>query len=108
MTSSTSLLRRFKRPSIATIPPHEITMSPPPSQQSHSRRLSIDSLDEEYFDKTYVPLSNLPTPPMSNASSRRASYEDGFVAHQECLNPNLLGTSGCFLVSIDCMLICGL
>lgn len=77
-----------------------------PSRHTLSRRSSIDSLDDEYFDKTYVPLSNLPTPPLSsnsNASSRRASYEDGF-AGAEYLNPNLLGVSRYDILSKELLL----
>lgn len=65
----------------------------PLQPRSLRQNSSNDALDEEYFDKTYVPLSSLPTPPLSynsNASSRRVSYEHGY-GHAEYLNPNLLG-----------------
>ncbi|KAG9229419.1 hypothetical protein BJ875DRAFT_445979 [Amylocarpus encephaloides] len=61
---------------------------------SRSRSLSLDSsVDDEYFFKTYVPLSNLPTPPLgssSNPASRRQSAEV-FLTQGEILDADLLG-----------------
>ncbi|KAF4636578.1 hypothetical protein G7Y89_g1505 [Cudoniella acicularis] len=73
---------------------HE-SMTPP--MASRSRSSSSASFDESYFEsyfsKTYVPLSNLPTPPLSshsNPSSRQRSPEN-FLSVGEVLDPNLLG-----------------
>jgi hypothetical protein len=61
---------------------------------THSPDYSDDEFDfdEEYFSRTYQPLSNLPTPPPSSRESMvgqspRALLEDGGL-----LNSALLGT----------------
>jgi len=70
------------------------TMTPPMASRSGTSSLS-SSFDESYFSKTYVPLSNLPTPPLSlhsNASTRQQSPEALF-SPGEIQDPELLGTS---------------
>lgn len=51
---------------------------------------SDDEFDEEYFARTYRPLSNLPTPPPSSrdsstAQSPKSLLEDGGLASSELL-----------------------
>jgi hypothetical protein len=67
-------------------------MSPPLS--SRSRSSSLDSaFDEEYFSKTYVPLSNLPTPPTSSHSNVLGVTQDigDVLLYRENLDPDLIG-----------------
>jgi hypothetical protein len=62
-----------------------------------SRRSSVSSFDDEYIEfflaKTYVPLSNLPTPPLSSHSNNNLhqDYPEDILAPGEILDPNLLG-----------------
>jgi len=52
------------------------------------------SVDESYFFKTYVPLSNLPTPPPSSHSSFDHALQTNssiFFPDSETLDPELLG-----------------
>ncbi|KAE9363670.1 hypothetical protein N431DRAFT_448250 [Stipitochalara longipes BDJ] len=67
-------------------------MTPPMASRSRSSSLS-SSFDESYFSKTYVPLSSLPTPPLSshsNSSTRQQSPE-AFFSPGEISDPDLLG-----------------
>ncbi|KAH8784772.1 hypothetical protein F5882DRAFT_428438 [Hyaloscypha sp. PMI_1271] len=62
------------------------------ASRSQSSSLS-SSFDESYFSKTYVPLSSLPTPPLSshsNTSTRQQSPETIF-SPGEVPDPELLG-----------------
>ncbi|RDW79647.1 hypothetical protein BP6252_04285 [Coleophoma cylindrospora] len=73
------------------------TMTPPMASFGLKRSPSEDSLDEAYFLKTYVPLSNLPTPPLScfsdSSSEKRHSLPEVLHASAEHLDPDLLGPS---------------
>ncbi|KAG0649081.1 hypothetical protein D0Z07_4375 [Hyphodiscus hymeniophilus] len=66
---------------------------PMASSRSRSNSVSSDSsLDEDYFFRTYVPLSNLPTPPLT-FSSNDSSYQlsPDLFPQDEYLDPKLLG-----------------
>ncbi|KAL3418315.1 hypothetical protein PVAG01_10031 [Phlyctema vagabunda] len=73
------------------------SLTPPmaPSERNMSIS-SVDSFDEEYFLKTYVPLSNLPTPPLSaqsSSSSGRIETPKSLNLSFDELDPDLLGPS---------------
>jgi hypothetical protein len=90
MTSSISVLRRTSKTTNIIMNADQSFTSP---MATRSRSSSVDSFDEEYFSKTYVPLSSLPTPPPSshsNASTRQTTPETLF-SPTEYLDPRLLG-----------------
>ncbi|TAQ89970.1 hypothetical protein B7494_g1700 [Chlorociboria aeruginascens] len=62
---------------------------------SSSSIASLSSTSSSYFSKTYVPLSNLPTPPPSSHSqaSSRQHTPSSSISPQELLAPELLGPS---------------
>ncbi|RDL33611.1 Uncharacterized protein BP5553_07979 [Venustampulla echinocandica] len=65
-------------------------MTPP--MTSRSRSSSTSSFDESYFFKTYVPLSNLPTPPPSSHSNSSCPPAPGNLLFLgETLDHDLLG-----------------
>ncbi len=70
----------------------EDAMTPP--MGSRSRSSSVSSFDDEsYFSKTYVPLSSLPTPPLSAHSNHsRQQTSESLFSPEEILDPELLGT----------------
>jgi hypothetical protein len=64
-----------------------------PPMASTDRRDSCDSYDSDsYFSKTYVPLSNLPTPPLSFHSSNSSRDTIPILDLHGDLDPSLLGT----------------
>jgi hypothetical protein len=69
-------------------------MTLPMASQSRSSSLS-SSFDDSYFSKTYIPLSSLPTPPLSSHSnpSTRQQSPEALFSPGETPNPKLLGTS---------------
>ncbi|KAF7867001.1 uncharacterized protein EAF02_009787 [Botrytis sinoallii] len=72
------------------------TMSPPLSMSSRKRSSSIssfDSFDSDFFEQTYVPLSNLPTPPLSSHSydTTAAQSPISLFSSDEILDPDYLG-----------------
>ena len=69
----------------------QVSMTPP--MPSRARTSSESSFDESYFSKTYVPLSSLPTPPLSSHSnvSSRLQCPDVLFSAGEVLDPELLG-----------------
>jgi hypothetical protein len=98
------------------------TMTPPmTSSCPRSRSSSVSSVSsfdsEAYFSKTYVPLSSLPTPPMSSHSnSFSQQLPEALFSTEQILDPELLGMSLDFrfwillgLVQYLCMVprICG-
>ncbi len=48
--------------------------------------------DDDYFDRTYRPLSNLPTPPPSSKNSSAFHSPQSLVDHGDALDPTLLGS----------------
>lgn len=72
------------------------TMSPPLSMSSRKRSSSISSIesfDSDFFDQTYVPLSNLPTPPLSSHSydNTAAHSPISLFSSDEILDSEVLG-----------------
>ena len=66
-------------------------MTPPMAEKASSRSPSVESdFDESYFERTYVPLSNLPTPPLSHPYDR-VPVADTLCSVDEYRNPELLG-----------------
>jgi hypothetical protein len=49
--------------------------------------------DNSYFLQTYIPLSNLPTPPLSSHSDKCPEEYPSKLSVDEGLNSTLLGTS---------------
>lgn len=74
------------------------SMTPP--MATRSRNSSVSSFDEAYFSKTYVPLSNLPTPPLSSHSndSTQVQPAEELFSPEEYLDPQLIGIL-CSLIS---------
>jgi hypothetical protein len=67
-------------------------MSPPEScPSSFSDYEDDDDFDDDYFFKTYVPLSNLPTPPLSSRSATAPKQFPRHLLIEEDLDPELLG-----------------
>lgn len=66
---------------------------------AHSPDYSDDAydFDEEYFSRTYQPLSNLPTPPPSSRDSLAAQSPRSLLEDGELLDSALLGSS-CYVV----------
>jgi hypothetical protein len=60
-----------------------------PPMASTDRRPSDDSYIHSYFSKTYEPLSNLPTPPLSAHSNGQVTPP---LELNDGLDPTLLGT----------------
>ena len=50
--------------------------------------------DDDYFARTYRPLSNLPTPPLSSRSSTALQSPQSAVDDATALESTLLGSSG--------------
>ncbi|ESZ91635.1 hypothetical protein SBOR_7997 [Sclerotinia borealis F-4128] len=72
------------------------TMTPPLSMSSRKRSSSISSIesfDSDFFDQTYVPLSNLPTPPLSSHSydTTAAQSPISLFSPDEILDSEFLG-----------------
>ncbi|KAI9639950.1 hypothetical protein NHQ30_011680 [Ciborinia camelliae] len=72
------------------------TMTPPLSMSSRKRSSSISSIesfDSDFFEQTYVPLSNLPTPPLSSHSydTTAAQSPISLFSSDEILYPEFLG-----------------
>lgn len=51
----------------------------------------FDVDEEDYFARTYQPLSNLPTPPPSSRGSSASDSPQSLLEDGERLNPALLG-----------------
>ncbi|TVY40055.1 hypothetical protein LOCC1_G005212 [Lachnellula occidentalis] len=62
---------------------------------SRRRRSSASSFDdafiESYLSKTYIPLSNLPTPPPTSHSNSSTHKQPSFLTSGEIHNPKFLG-----------------
>jgi hypothetical protein len=56
-----------------------------------SRSGSDSSFDDSFFLKTYVPLSNLPTPPLGYSSNSTRQQSPEVLNPGEALDPELLG-----------------
>ncbi|KAE8447759.1 hypothetical protein EG329_010153 [Mollisiaceae sp. DMI_Dod_QoI] len=65
------------------------TMTPPMARSRSSSESS--SFDESYFFKTYVPLSSLPTPPLSHSRNNSRQQSPEAFSPDEILDPDLLG-----------------
>ena len=61
-----------------------------------------DKFDEEYFARTYRPLSNLPTPPPSSRNSSAVQSPIAGLDDGKYLDPNLLGKFSA--ISVWCLL----
>ncbi|KAB8290064.1 hypothetical protein EYC80_010390 [Monilinia laxa] len=74
-------------------------MTPPLSMSSRKRSSStssissMESFDSDFFEQTYVPLSNLPTPPLSSHSydTTAAPSPISLFSSDEILDPEFLG-----------------
>ncbi|QSZ35665.1 hypothetical protein DSL72_006787 [Monilinia vaccinii-corymbosi] len=71
-------------------------MSPPLSMSSRKRSSSassVESFDSDFFHQTYVPLSNLPTPPLSSHPYDTAAAQSpiSLFGSDEILAPEFLG-----------------
>jgi len=62
------------------------------AKHSHDTYDDEFDLDEEYFSRTYQPLSNLPTPPPSCRDSVASLSPRGLIEQDELLQSALLGT----------------
>lgn len=57
-----------------------------------NRSPSDSSFNDSYFDKTYVPLSSLPTPPLSHSRSNSRQQSPASFSSDDVLDPELIGT----------------
>jgi hypothetical protein len=93
MITTSHLKRKPKAAAVVTNTTTEMT--PPMTSTSRSRSSSIssfDDFDEDYFSKTYVPLSSLPTPPPSSHSNNSCQQlPESLVDCEHVLEPELLG-----------------
>lgn len=70
-----------------------LSMSPRKRSSSISSNSSVESFDSDFFEQTYVPLSNLPTPPLSSHSydTTAAQSPISLFSSDEILDPEFLG-----------------
>ncbi|PQE31216.1 cyclin protein [Rutstroemia sp. NJR-2017a WRK4] len=63
------------------------------SRKRSSSISSVESFDSDFFEQTYVPLSNLPTPPLSSHSHDITAEQSpvSLFSSDEILDPELLG-----------------
>ncbi|KAM3077238.1 hypothetical protein ACMFMG_003298 [Clarireedia jacksonii] len=63
------------------------------SRKRSSSISSIESFDSDFFEQTYVPLSNLPTPPLSSHSHDITAEQSpvSFFSSDEILDPEFQG-----------------
>lgn len=72
----------------------DLRMSSKMADEKHNHDACEDEsdFDEEYFSRTYQPLSNLPTPPPSCRDSISSLSPRGRIERDELLESALLGT----------------